>query len=234
MKKSSALLVALLLLFAVGGDTLRADPKLKAPGRPALDEKTVIAGLKEALKVGTKNAVQIVSRADGYFKNPRIYIPMPKDLKNMADTLRKIGMKKKVDEFIETMNHAAEKAAPKAIDIFVDAVGRMSLKEAVKILKGPDNAATAYFEKNTRAALFQVFFPIVKQVLNDVGVTSLYKDLVKAYNAVPGSRRVTFNLDNYVTDRALDGLFIMLADEEKKIRKNPAARVTDLLRKVFG
>ncbi|MBN2353793.1 MAG: DUF4197 domain-containing protein [Spirochaetales bacterium] len=199
-----------------------------------LDESTVIAGLKEALRIGTQNAVNLVGKTDGYFRNARIALPLPDDLKNVGDTLRRIGLGRKVDEFIRTMNRAAEEAAPKAVDIFVDAVTKMTVQDAMGILRGTDNAATDYFERKTRSALHSIFLPIVKQVLEQVGVTSLYQSLLRTYNAIPGMRRVTFDLNVYVTDKALDGLFLMLADEEKKIRKDPAARVTDLLRRVFG
>ena len=233
MKKIILSLLILPLLLSSCLETM----KVALPGprkRRTLDEKTVIAGLKEALQVGTRKAVKIVSKTDGYYKNVRITIPLPKELNKVAKTLKKIGLSKEVTKFIKTMNRAAEKAAPKAVKIFVDAITKMTLRDAMKILKGADNAATVYFEKHTRQALFRVFHPIVNKVLDDVGVTALYRKIIKAYNSVPGTRKVTFDLDEYVTDRALDGLFVMLADEEKKIRKDPAARVTELLRKVFG
>jgi hypothetical protein len=234
MRKFFVGLLALPLLFTACLDTLELALPRSTSRRQALDEKTVIAGLKEALKIGTQNAVELVSRTDGYFKNARITIPLPQELEDVASVLRKLGLRRQVDEFIETMNRAAEKAAPKAVDIFVNAVSKMTLEDAMGILRGADNAATAYFEKHTRRALFNVFHPIVEKVLNDVGVTGIYKNIIRTYNAVPGTPKVVFDLDEYVTDRALDGLFIMLADEEKKIRKDPAARVTELLRKVFG
>ncbi|MBN1525391.1 MAG: DUF4197 domain-containing protein [Spirochaetales bacterium] len=202
--------------------------------KPGLDERTIIAGLKEALNIGTKNAVKYVSRTDGYFKNVRIKIPMPKELSDVDKVLRRFGLGKKVDEFVETMNRGAEKAAPEAVDIFVDAISQMTVSDGIGILRGADNAATRYFENKTRSRLYNVFLPIVKKVLDKVGVTSLYKFIVEAYNKFSGGKRISFDIDAYVTNKALDGLFIMVGDEEKKIRKDPAARVTDLLRKVFG
>jgi hypothetical protein len=232
---AAALVVALLLLVSCL-ETVQSSlsASLRSGPRQGLDEDTVIAGLKEALRIGTKNAVDLVSKTDGYYRNPRITIPLPQDLKNVADTLRRIGLGGKVDEFVQTMNRAAEEAAPKAVDIFVDAVAGMTVQDAMGILRGADNAATAYFERKTRSALHSAFLPVVAKVLDQVGVTSLYKSIIQVYSALPGARRVTFDLNVYVTDRALDGLFLMLADEEKKIRKDPAARVTDLLRRVFG
>jgi hypothetical protein len=199
-----------------------------------LDEKTIIAGLKEALSIGTKNAVSIVSRANGYLSNPKIYIPLPDELSEVASRLRQIGLGKDVDRFIEDMNHSAEKAATGAVDIFVDAVKKMTLTDAINILRGPDNAATKYFEDNTRAKLYGAFFPVIKDAMARIGVTKLYKFLIDAYNKIPFVQKKTYDLDRYITNKALDGLFYMVAGEEKKIRKDPAARVTELLRKVFG
>ncbi|MBN2533233.1 MAG: DUF4197 domain-containing protein [Spirochaetales bacterium] len=216
--------------ISVPGDITEYIPGGKKP----LDEKTIIAGLKEALEVGTKNTVKVVSKTNGYLKNSDIYIPLPEELEDFADVLRKIGMKKDVQKFIEDMNHSAEKAAEKAIDIFVDAITEMTLKDAKKILEGPDNAATTYFEKHTRDRLYDVFYPVVKKAMDAVGLTRLFKFLVDAYNGVPGVKKVKFELNKYITNRGLDGLFYMLAIEEKKIRDDPAARVTDLLKKVFG
>lgn len=236
MKRLAAIVfvtITTLLLFSCL-DSLSSILPTKGPTSGGLDEKTIIAGLKEALNIGTKNAVNLISKTNGYYKNARITIPLPGELKDVADTLRKIGLQKKVDEFIETLNRGAERAAPKAVDIFVDAVTKMTVQDAMGILKGKDNAATEYFERKTRGALYNIFQPIVKKVLDDVGVTRLYKDIIAAYNAIPGTKKVTFDLDEYATNKALNGLFIMIADEEKKIRKDPAARVTELLRKVFG
>ncbi|MBN1700131.1 MAG: DUF4197 domain-containing protein [Spirochaetales bacterium] len=199
-----------------------------------LDEKTIIAGLKEALEIGTKKAVEIVSKKNGYFKNKEIFIPLPKDLNDVAKKLRSIGFKKDVDKFIEDMNHAAEKAAEGAVDIFVDAIKKMTMKDARKILEGADDEATRYFEDKTRKKLYDVFFPVVKKAMDKLGVTKLYKFLIDTYNGIPGVKKVKYDLDAYITNRALDGLFLMLSKEEKKIRKDPAARVTELLKKVFG
>lgn len=203
-------------------------------GKKPLDEKTIIAGLKEALEIGTKNTVKVVSKSNGYFKNRDIFIPLPDELKDLADALRKIGMKKDVEKFIEDMNHSAEEASEGAIDIFVDAITEMTLKDAKKILEGPDDAATNYFEEHTRKRLYDVFYPVVKKAMDSVGLTKLFKFLVDTYNGIPGVKKTKFELNQYITNKGLDGLFFMLAKEEKKIRDDPAARVTDLLKKVFG
>lgn len=209
--------------------------KITGSEKKELDEKTIIEGLKEALQVGAKKAVQKTSAQNGFFGNAEIKIPMPKELQKTESNLRKVGLSKKVDEFIESMNRAAEKAAPKAADIFMKAVKNMSLKDAKKILyDGKDDEATRYFEKNTRQELYRLFFPVVKESLDAVGATQLYKFLIEKHNSLPMVEKKQYDLDRYVTDKALDGLFLMLAREEREIRKNPAARVTDLLKKVFG
>jgi hypothetical protein len=237
----SALLLAACLAGPALGDSLLDKAKKSVPKQvlPAkgkkLDEKTIIAGLKEALEVGTKKAVGSVSKEDGYFKNPEIKIPMPNDLKKVETSLRKIGLGNKVDEFIESMNRAAEKAAPQAADIFIKAIKEMTVMDARRILyDGGDDEATRYFERKTRDRLFELFFPVIKGSLDKVGATKLYKYLIDKYNSIPLVEKKSYNLDKYVTNKALDGLFLMVAKEEMKIRKDPAARITELLRKVFG
>jgi hypothetical protein len=220
---------------ALGASLLDKAKGQVLPKPKKLDEKTIIAGLKEALEVGTKKSVEKVSAVDGYYKNPEIKIPMPDDLKKVESGLRKVGLGNKVDEFVVSMNRAAEKAAPQATEIFVKAVKGMTVKDARNILyHGEDDAATRYFERETRTDLYGLFFPVVKDSLDKVGATKLYKYLIDKYNSLPLVEKKSYNLDKYVTNKALDGLFIMVAKEEKKIRKDPAARITELLRKVFG
>jgi hypothetical protein len=218
------------LSSCVGMDKLIPGGKEKAK----LDEKTIIAGLKEALQVGTRNAVKLVASDNGFLKNSRITIPLPDDLREWADRLRQIGFGKDVDKFIEDMNHAAEKAAAKAPDIFVDAIRKMTLEDARNILQGADNAATQYFEKHTRGKLYDIFFPVVKDAMDRIGLTKLFRILIDAYNSIPLVKKKTYDLNAYITNKGLDGLFLMLSDEERKIRHDPAARVTELLKKVFG
>ncbi|MDI9425772.1 MAG: DUF4197 domain-containing protein [Spirochaetota bacterium] len=244
MKRSLFIVISSLamcsMLFCVSDPQKQADFIKKAKEVAAsvsdkpLDEKTIIAGLKEALNIGTGNAVQNISAADGYFKNPQIRIPLPDDLQKWADRLRKIGLGKKVDELELSMNRAAEQAAPRAKDIFVDAVKKMTITDAKNILYGKnDNEATLFFEKHTRPSLFTLFFPVMKATLDKVGVTKAYKYLIDQYNTLPLVEKITYDLDSYATNKALDGLFLMISHEEARIRKDPAARVTDLLKKVF-
>jgi hypothetical protein len=143
-------------------------------------------------------------------------------------------MKKDVNKFVEDMNHAAEKAAEGAVDIFVDGIREMTLTDARKILEGPDNAATEYFENKTRGKLYDVFYPVVKKAMDNLGLTKLFKFLLDTYNGIPGVKKTNFELNDYITNKGLNGLFHMLAEEEKKIRIDPVARVTDLLKEVFG
>jgi hypothetical protein len=223
------------------GDSLLDKAKKSVPKQvlpvkeKKLDEKTIIAGLKEALQVGTKKAVGNVSRENGYFKNPEIKIPVPNDLRKVETSLRKIGLGNKVDEFVESMNRAAEKAAPQATDIFMKAIKEMTVTDARRILyDGADDEATRYFERKTRDRLYELFFPVIKDSLDKVGATKLYKYLINRYNAIPMVEKKSYNLDKYVTNKALDGLFLMVGKEETRIRKDPGARITELLRRVFG
>jgi hypothetical protein len=199
-----------------------------------LDRETVAAGLKEALTVGSQNAVKTVSQIDGFFKNPAIKIPLPEKVKTVEKPLRKIGLGKQVDEFILTMNRAAEKAAPPAKDIFIGAIKEMTIVDALNILKGGDTAATEYMRSKTYDKLYGLFKPTVSKAVMEVGVTKAYQQLVDQTKKSRLIKDESLDLDHHVTSKALDGLFYMLGQEEKKIRKDPVAQVTDLLKKVFG
>jgi RNA binding exosome subunit len=198
------------------------------------DQQTTIEGLKEALAIGTENAVKTVSEMDGYFGNQMIKILLPDKIQKVADVVAKLGYQEQVDSFILSMNRAAEAAAPKATTLFVDAIKVMSFDDARTILQGGDTAATEYFKDKTSKKLYDEFKPVVVSNMNKVGVTKAYKDMVAPYQSVPFAPKESMDLDHYVTNKALDGLFLMLAEEEKKIRTDPAARVTDLLKTVFG
>jgi hypothetical protein len=199
-----------------------------------LDKDTVAAGLKEALTVGTQNAVKSVSLTDGFFKNPAIKVPLPEKVQKVEKPLRKLGLSKQVDEFVLTMNRAAEKAAPPAKDIFIGAIKEMTIIDALNILKGGDTAATEYMRAKTYDKLYALFKPTVSKAVMDVGVTKAYQQLVDKAKKSKLIKDESLDLDHHVTSKALDGLFYMVAQEEKKIRKDPVAQVTDLLKKVFG
>ncbi len=197
-------------------------------------EDTFIAGLKEALDIGTQNAVKNVSRENGYFENLNIKIPVPEKLEDTEKLLRKVGMDDSVDEFILSMNRAAEKAAPQAVDIFVGAIRDMTVVDAYGIVKGDETAATSYFKDKTSDNLYGLFKPVVTDSMAQVGVVRSYKRMMDKYNSIPFVKKIDVNIEDYVTDEALGGLFFMVGEEEKKIRKDPAARVTKLLQEVFG
>ena len=203
-------------------------------GSDTLTNDEIIAGLKEALAVGTEKAVAIVSKPDGYYKNPAIKIPLPESVQKVEKFLRASGYGKKVDAFEESMNRAAERAAPEAKSIFGEAIKDMSFEDAKKILNGRDNEATLYFEDKTSGRLQKIFKPIVKDAMGEVGVTRYYQNLNARIESMPFGHAVGFDLDQYVTDGALKGLFKMLAEQERQIRTQPAARVTELLQKVFA
>ena len=199
-----------------------------------LDQKTTVSGLKEALSIGTENAVKMVSKTNGYFGNQMVKILLPDKIQKVADAVAKLGFQEEVDSFILSMNRAAEAAAPKATSLFVNAIKAMSFDDARKIFQGGDTAATEYFKGKTSKKLYDEFKPVVVSNMNKVGVTKAYKDMMTPYESLPLVPKESMDLDHYVTNKALDGLFLMVGQEEKKIRTNPAARVTDLLKTVFG
>lgn len=209
----------------------------KLQPQKSLDNSTIIKGLKEALASGTERAVTAVAKPDGYFGNQDIKILLPDKIQQAAGILGKIGYQQQVDEFVLSMNRAAEKAAPKAAVVFGDAIRQMTVEDARGILNGGETAATSFFEKKTRQQLFEAFKPTVAKSMDQVGTARSYKELIGKYESVPFMSLAgvpSLDLDAYVTNKALDGLFVMVGGEEKKIRTNPAARTTDLLRKVFG
>ncbi len=198
-----------------------------------LSDAKIGSGLKEALKVGTENTVHLTGKTDGYFLNQAIKILMPEKLQTLEKGLRMVGYGPQVDEFVLSMNRSAEHAAPHAKQIFWDAIGEMTFEDARKILAGNDTAATQYFKGKTTGKLTAAFQPVVEKSMNEVGATRRYNELVGRYQTIPFVKSETFDINHYVVSKALDGLFHVLGEEEHKIRTNPAARVTDLLREVF-
>lgn len=231
------LLAAVMLFLITSPASAQLDQIRKGLGlgtQSGLSDVRIGEGLKEALKVGTENTVNLTGKTDGYFLNQAIKILMPEKLRTLEKGLRAVGYGVQVDEFILSMNRAAERAAPFAKQIFWDAIGQMTFDDARKILSGRDTAATDYFKGKTTDKLTTAFKPVVDKSMNEVGVTRKYKELIGHYESIPFAKKETFDLDQYVVTRALDGLFHVLGDEEKKIRTNPSARVTDLLKEVFG
>jgi hypothetical protein len=213
------------------GDILK---KIGVEKETELTDQKITSGLKEALRVGTDNTVKSTGREDGYFGNQAIKILMPEDLRTLEKGLRAVGYDDQVDDFILSMNRAAERAAPQAKDIFWDAILEMSFDDARRIWSGNETAATDYFKEKTSDRLTEAFRPIVADAMNEVGVTQQYKELVGRAERIPFLRFESLDVDEYVVGKALDGLFHVLGEEERKIRREPAARVTQLLKDVFG
>jgi hypothetical protein len=207
--------------------------KGKATGA-SLDDGTIASGLKDALSVGTKNAVSAVSKMNGYFGSEVIKILLPEKIQKVAELAGKLGFQRQVDDFILSMNRAAEKAAPKAASHFAGAIKAMTIDDARKILSGSDTEATEYFRSKTASKLFEEFKPSVSESMNQVGVTRAYNAMLGKVPDISFANTESLDLDQYVTTKALDGLFYTVGQEEKKIRTNPAARTTELLKKVFS
>jgi len=201
-------------------------------GEPTTNE--VVAGLKEALVQGISKGSDKASKIDGYLMNPQIKIPFPPEVAKVEDRLRQVGLGKEVDKFITSLNRGAERAALEAKPIFIEAIKSMTIEDAWSILRGDQNAATQYLQRTTSEALKTKFQPIIKTSLDEVNATRYYGDLVTTYNKIPLVKKVDPELDNYATDKAIEGLFLLVAQEEANIRENPGARATELLKKVFG
>jgi len=200
----------------------------------SLSTDEVAAGLKEALTNGVSKGSDLVSQLDGYYKNPEIKIPFPPEVKQVETRLRQMGLGGEVDKFVESLNRGAEDAAKEAKPIFVSAIKQMTIQDAWSILKGKDDAATQYLNKTTSPLLTEKFKPVIKKSLEKVNATKYYSDLVNTYNKIPFVTKVNPNLDEYATAKAIQGLFVMIAKEEKNIRKDPLARTSELLKKVFS
>lgn len=191
-------------------------------------------GLKEALIKGISIGSDQASQLDGFFKNPQIKIPFPPDVKKVEDKLRQIGLGGEVDKFVMALNRGAEDAAREAKPIFISAIRQMTIQDAWAILKGEENAATEYLKRTTSTQLREKFAPVIGNSLDKVNATKYYGDIVNSYNKIPFVDKVNPDLNDYATTKAMDGLFLLIAGEEKKIREDPIARTTDLLKKVFG
>jgi len=219
----------------------------------SLSSAEIDSGLREALKIGTKLAIEQLGREDGYLGNALVKIPVPQELQLIESGLRKVGMGKYADDFIRSLNRAAEKAVTETAVIFADAITQMSLEDARKILSGPDDAATEYFRQKASPALRAAILPIVQRYTQETEVTTYYKAMVGAYDSYAAplveksglggllgmqnggdSSYSARDLDGYITGKGLEGLFVVVAQEEKKIRTEASARTTQLLEKVFG
>jgi hypothetical protein len=243
MKKLTSFIVLLfcgvLLVNAQGGllgGAKNALGKIKSgKSGTSLNSDDIVAGLKEALAQGTKKSADKLSAVDGFFKDAAVKILLPPEAQKVERTLRSAGFGKQVDEAILSLNRAAEDASKSAAPIFLNAIKRMTVQDGVTILKGADTAATGYLRQSTTAELTSAFRPVIDTSLQKTGATRYWKAIFDTYNKLPTTfNKVNSDLPSYATAKALDGVFFYVAQEEKNIRKNPAAQVTDLLKKVFG
>ena len=230
---TSVLFLSCLATAQLGDILKKADETLNQHGTAGLSNDKIIAGLKEALQVSTGKAVALTGKPDGFLKNQAIKILLPPKLETVGKGMRMLGMGAKVDELEVGMNRAAEQAAPEAKQIFVASVKKMSFDDARKILTGSDTAATEYFKRTSSSDLTAAFSPIVRSSMERVGVVQQYNNVLAS---APGGGAMAGQLDlnKYIVGKTLDGLFFMLGEEEKKIRKDPAAQTTSLLKEVFG
>jgi hypothetical protein len=212
------------------GKTITKSSSSAAP----LSNEEVIKGLKEALTVGANNSTALASKVDGFYKNAALFIPFPKEAIKMKQTLDGLGLKTQTDKFVMTLNRAAEEAAKNAAPVFINAIKNMTIADGFAILKGGDSAATNYLRSKTTEELRQKFSPVVQAAINKVELTKYWNPLASEYNKIPFVQKQNPDLTAYVTDRAMLGLFKLVAAEELKIRKDPVSRVTNLLKRVFG
>ena len=197
-------------------------------------QSEVASGLKQALEVGIRNGSAQASQTDGYYGNSLIRIPFPEDVQRVENTLRKVGLGSEVDKFILTLNRGAEDAAQSAVPIFVSAIKQLTIADAWAILRGDRDAATQYLKRTTSQQLYTAFNPIMVKSLEKTNATRYYTDIVNQYNKIPLTQKVNPDLVDYATQKAIDGLFVLVAQEEANIRENPIARTTELLRRVFA
>ena len=209
--------------------------KVKPDSGSGLSSAEVVEGLKEALRVGSKKSIEALGKQNGFYKDNAVKIPMPEKLREVDRLLRKIGQKKLANKFVETMNRAAEQSVKSTFNIFVSAIKQMTLKDAVDIYKGREDEATRYFRRTKGEEIQQTIHPIVKKATQDTGVTSNYKKISKKVSSLhPSLAKSMPDIDNYVTEKTMDGIFYKIAREEAEIRKNPSARTSEILKKVFS
>ena len=213
------------------------NPTNNSSSKIDLTNEEVISGLKEALNVGIKNAVNLSSVTDGFLKNDIIRLPFPPDAIKVREKALNFGLSKQVETFEETLNRAAEEATKKALPIFIDAIKNMSVSDGFSILKDGEGAATKFLKSQTSNQLVIAFAPVVKEATTKVQLTAYWNPIITRYNSamtLSGGQKLDPDLDAYITQKAIDGLFYLVEVEENKIRKDPIARVSDILVKVFG
>lgn len=239
MKNTRLFVLACLFLLTAPASFAQIDFFKKAKdalmGKGAgLSSQDVANGLKEALSQGASKGSDQASKVNGFFGNPQIKIPFPPEVKNVEQKLRAIGLGGKVDEFVLSLNRAAEDAATQAKPIFIKSITSMTIEDAFGILRGEKNSATQYLKRTTTPDLTAAFTPVIQASLDKVNANQLYSNLITVYNKIPLVKKVNPNLTEYATQKAMDGMFMLVEKEEANIRENPAARTTDLLKKVFS
>ena len=238
MKKITLITIISILLFGCAEMTNVLsevnDSMNSASGPAPLTNLEVVKGLKEALTVGTNNSSALTSKLDGFYKNPEIFIPFPPEAIKVKEKVEALGLKPQVDKFVMTLNRSAETATKEAAPIFINAITSMSIADGFTILRGGENAATTYLKNKTSEQLRVKFKPVVKNAISTVEVTKYWNPVINTYNKIPFIEKQNPDLDDYVTNKAMDGLLLMIEKEEKKIRKDPLARVSDILKRVFS
>jgi hypothetical protein len=236
--KSPLYRIALILLVALPLTSCSSLQQLDlngiVSGQMPLSQDTVAAGLREALRVGTERTSSSLSSEGGFSSNSLLRIALPDEMTTLASRLRSLGLGDQVDSFETQMNRAAERAAGEAVDVFSGAIRTMTIQDAFAILDGPPNAATQYFQERTTVELTSRFEPVVQSAMDQVGVYTVYSRLVERYNSIPLVRPVQVDLEDYIVQKTLAGMFSVLETEELRIREDPLARTTDLLKRVFG
>jgi Protein of unknown function (DUF4197) len=237
MKKLITVLFLVTGIAAMGQNDLFSNIKKKVTGgsgSSSLSSEDITAGLKQALTLGAQKSADRLSAVNGFLGNKAVEILMPEQAQKVEKTLRNMGMGKLVDDAIASMNHAAEDASKSAAPIFVNAIKSMTVTDGLNILRGADTSATAYLRKSATPELTKSYTPVIDSALQKTGATKYWKDVFDTYNKIPLVSKVDPDLSSYVTQKAINGIFYYVAQEEILIRKDPAAQVTDLLKKVFG
>jgi len=234
MKKSPIFILVTVFTLFLGCTSTDINKILQGAGAAVLSNEDVGNGIKETLVKGISIGAESASKEDGYLKNELIRIALPEEFLKVEGTMRKLGLGSEVDKVLTAINRGAENAAKEAKPIFVNAIKQLTFQDAFAILKGQPDAATQFLKKSTSAQLTTLFQPRIQESLNQVGATRYYTDLVKAYNAIPSTKKINPDLNAYVTEKALEGLFRLIAEEEKNIRENPLERTTILMKRVFA
>jgi hypothetical protein len=234
MKNLNTFCLSIIFVLLIGCTATDLNRVLQGASNAVLSNDDVANGLKEALVKGISVGSESASKEDGFFRNELIRIALPEEFRKVEGTMRKLGLGGEVDKVLLAINRGAENAAKEAKPIFVNAIKQLTIQDAFSILKGEEDAATQFLRRTTSDQLTTLFQPRIQESLNQVGATRYYTDLVKAYNAIPSTKKLNPDLNAYVTERALDGLFKLIAAEEKSIRENPLERTTVLMKRVFA